>query len=199
MKILIATGNPHKLTEMKALLPVCNQNGEALEYISLREAAITLPEETGITLAENAMLKAAFAAKQSGLVSVSDDTGLEVAALGGRPGVYTARYAGPEADGAANNRKLLEELSGLPPEKRVACFRTVACLATPQGEVHYFEGRLDGYIGTEYRGQHGFGYDPIFLLAESQKALAELTETEKNAISHRGQAFRKLSDFLKNW
>ena len=117
---------------------------------------------------------------------------MEVDALNGNPGVYTARYAGEHAGADDNNRKLLAELDGKLLPERTARFRTVACLATPQGNIQTFEGKLEGFIGFGYRGTNGFGYDPLFLVGNAQKTLAELTETEKNKISHRGKALRAL-------
>ena len=145
---------------------------------------------------ENAATKALYAARQTGLPAVSDDTGLEVEALNGAPGVHTARYAGENADTDENNRKLLSALEGKLLPERAARFRTIACFATPQGEVCLFEGILEGFIGFGYRGSNGFGYDPIFLVEKGKKALAELTETQKNKISHRGKAFKKLANQL---
>ncbi len=197
MKILIATGNKHKLQEIKNILPRQTNTGEVLEYVSLDDiGGLRLPPETGRTLEENAQIKALYAAKETGLPTISDDTGLEVEFLGGRPGVHTARYAGEEADDSENNRKLLNELEGLFLGKRAARFRTVACLATPQGQTLDFEGVLDGFIGFGYRGTNGFGYDPLFIVQGTRKTLAEMTEEEKNAISHRGNAFKKLAEHL---
>ena len=194
MKILIATGNPHKLKELRAILPTKTKRGIPLEYVSLADFKdIHLPPENGNTLEENAAQKALFAARHTGLVTVSDDTGLEVDALNGAPGVYTARYAGAHADDDDNNRKLLEALEDKQAPQRTAHFRTVACLANPQGETRLFEGVLEGFIGFGYRGENGFGYDPIFMVQNGKKALAELTETQKNKISHRGRAFSKLA------
>lgn len=197
MKILIATGNPNKFRELSDILPKKQKNGKKIDYVSLSDFDnLTLPPETGNTLYDNAEIKASYAARVSGLPAISDDTGLEVSALNGRPGVYTGRYAGEHADADDNNRKLLSELDGLELSRRRATFRTVACLATPKGQVLAFEGKLDGFIGFGYRGTHGFGYDPIFLLEDQTKTLAELTENEKNAISHRAKAFGKLADYL---
>ncbi len=198
MKILIATGNEHKFKEITEILPHKTKMGEDIEYVSLAGiGGLKLPPETGNTLAENAELKAVYAARESGLPAISDDTGLEVEFLNGRPGVHTARYAGEQADADDNNRKLLSELEGLFLGKRAARFRTVACLATPQGKVVSFEGALDGFIGFGYRGENGFGYDPIFIVAGTRKTLAEMTDKEKNAISHRGKAFQQLASHLQ--
>ena len=197
MKILIATGNPHKFQELMGILPAKLKNGTPIEYLSLRDFdGLTLPPETGNTLEDNAEIKAVYAARESGLPAVSDDTGLEVKFLHGAPGVHTARYAGEHADADDNNRKLLGALEGQTLPARAASFRTVACLATPQGRVQMIDGTLDGYIGFGYRGENGFGYDPIFLVENTQKTLAELTEQEKNKISHRAKAFKKLADHL---
>ena len=197
MKIVIATQNPHKLTELRAILPTKTRQGVALEYVGLADfKKLCLPPETGHTLEENAAQKALFAAKQTGLIAISDDTGLEVDALNGAPGVFTARYAGPQADDDDNNRKLLSALENKQLAQRTARFRTIACLATPAGETCTFEGILEGHIGFGYRGTNGFGYDPIFMIEDGKRALAELSENQKNTISHRGRAFRKLAEQL---
>lgn len=197
MKILIATSNPHKFEELVAILPQKLNNGKPIEYVSLTEfKGLSLPPETGLTLAENAELKAAYAARETGLPAISDDTGLEVDVLNGRPGLRTGRYAGSYASAEDNNRKLLGELEGVEPERRKAVFRTVACLVTPQGRVMLFEGSVPGSIGLGYRGENGFGYDPLFVVEGRGKTLAELPVEEKNKISHRAQAFKQLADYL---
>lgn len=197
MKILIATGNPHKFKELTAILPDRLTNGAPVEYLSLADFDnLELPPETGSSLEANAEQKAVFASKATGFTALSDDTGLEVDALNGRPGVYTARYAGEHADADDNNRKLLAELDGTLLPQRTARFRTVACLATPHGGVQTFEGKLEGFISFEYRGENGFGYDPLFLVGNTQKTLAEMTEDQKNKISHRAQAFGKMAKHL---
>ncbi len=197
MKILIATGNVNKFRELLHILPSKLKNGTPIEYMSLSGfKGIVLPPETGNTLEDNAEIKAVYAARETGLPAISDDTGLEVQALNGAPGVHTARYAGEYADADDNNRKLLAALDGKLLPARAASFRTVACLATPQGRVQIFDGKLDGFIGFGYKGENGFGYDPIFLVGNSKKTLAEMTETEKNQISHRAKAFKKLAKHL---
>ena len=197
MKIFIATGNLHKLTELKAILPAATAAGEPVVYVSTLDLPdFVMPQETADTLAENARLKAEAGARQTGLISLADDTGLEVDALGGAPGVHTARYAGENASSADNNEKLLAALKDVPPAKRTARFCTVACLAFPNGKTVCFEGKAEGIISTHYHGTNGFGYDPIFVVGEAGKAFAELCEEAKNKISHRGKAFRKLADFL---
>ncbi len=198
MHILLATGNAHKLGELLRVLPVLLPGGQPIIYKNLHDFSITLPEETGTTLAENAALKAVFAARQSGLISLSDDTGLEVDFLHGAPGVHTARYAGDGCNTQANNQKLLRALEGVPFEKRTARFKTVACLAWPDGRTRCFEGVCEGHISPDYRGKNGFGYDPIFVVDSLGKCFAELTADEKNTVSHRGCAFEKVGAFLKN-
>lgn len=198
MKIVLATENPHKLSELQDILPSSLPNGTPLEYVSMKDFLLTLPPETGTTLAENAQIKAVYVAKQTGLMAISDDTGLEVDCLHGAPGVYTARYGGEHGNAAANNKKLLCELKEIPMGKRTAHFRTVACLARPDGTCELFEGRVEGKIATEYHGQNGFGYDPIFIVQETGKTFAEMSAAEKNAVSHRGRAFKKLAEFLSN-
>lgn len=197
MKILIATGNPHKFQELVHILPNQLKDGTKLEYLSLADFdGLELPPETGSSLEANAEQKAVFAAKTTGLTTLSDDTGLEVDALSGNPGVYTARYAGAHADADDNNRKLLAELEGTLLPQRTARFRTIACLATPQSGVQTFEGKLEGFIGFGYRGENGFGYDPLFLVDHTQKTLAELTEDQKNKVSHRAKAFNQMAEHL---
>ena len=196
MKILIATGNAHKLKELLAILPRKTQTGEDLQYVSLADfIGLQLPPETDSTLEENARIKAVSAARLTGLITLSDDTGLEVDFLGGKPGVHTARYGGEPVSTEANNQKLLKELSGVPSDQRTARFRTVACLATPDEQCRYFKGVLEGRIAADYCGTNGFGYDPLFV-TQSGKTLAELTDAEKNSLSHRGKAFRQVSEFL---
>ncbi len=196
MQILIATGNKHKLSELSRLLPAFLPSGEKIEYKGLADFSLTLPEETGTTLAQNAQQKALYAAQQSGLLALSDDTGLEVDYLNGAPGVHTARYAGNACNSHANNEKLLRALTGVPIPQRTAHFSTVACLAWPNGKTKLFEGICPGHIATTYHGTNGFGYDPLFIVDELGKCFAELTADEKNAVSHRGRAFSKVRDFL---
>ena len=196
MQLLLATGNTHKISELKRVLPVALPNGETITYKSLPDFHLILPPETGTTLAQNARLKATYAAQHSGLISLSDDTGLEVDFLHGAPGVHTARYAGDTCDATANNQKLLQALQDVPYEKRTARFVTIACIAWPDGRVKLFEGICNGHIATAYQGTNGFGYDPVFFVDEAGKCFAQLSADEKNAVSHRGRAFEKVSDFL---
>ena len=185
---LLCTGNAAKVTELRAMLP------PHLELLGLAEAGLPtdLPE-TGNTFAANALQKAHFAFERTGLPCIADDSGLEVEALNGAPGVYSARYAGPAKSDQANMAKLLSDLAGV--TDRRAQFRTVIALVDPSGE-HLFEGAVRGTITTEPRGTNGFGYDPVFLPEMSDLTFAELDAKMKNAISHRGQAVWKLVRFL---
>ena len=190
--IVLATRNKHKLQELRALIP-----GLRLEFRTLADFP-GAPEvvEDGETLEENAVKKAKSAALFCGLWALADDTGLEVDALGGAPGVYSARYAGPQCSYADNNSRLLAELSGFPAEKRTARFRCVTALSSPGGSVVTAEGRLEGRIALAASGGNGFGYDPLFVVDESGKTLAELTKEEKNALSHRADSVRKIKPYL---
>jgi XTP/dITP diphosphohydrolase len=193
MKILLATQNLGKVKELEKLLA-----GEEVEVISLRDIANWEEvEETGKTFAENAALKAKAAAERTGLISLADDSGLEVDALEGAPGVYSARFAGEPKDDERNNDKLLELLDEVLDEKRTARFRCSLVIAVPSGEEFLTEGAVEGQILRERRGQEGFGYDPLFYLPEFGRTMAELNMVEKNKISHRGQAFQKAIPILK--
>jgi len=188
MRLLLCTGNPGKLAELRKLLP------SGMELLTLQGAGLPtdLPE-TGHTFAENALQKARFAFARTGLPCIADDSGLEVQALNGAPGVDTAFYAGPQKDDRANMAKLLQELEGA--TDRNARFRTVIAYVDAGGE-HVFEGEVRGTITTEPRGTNGFGYDPVFLPEMSDLTFAELDNVHKNAISHRGHAVWKLVRFL---
>ena len=155
--------------------------------------------ETGRTFTENAIQKATAYARLSGLWTWADDSGLEVDALGGEPGIHSARYAGPDASDEDRYRLLLRRLAHVPPGQRSARFRCVVALATPEGRVETAEGRCEGEIALAPRGAHGFGYDPIFYLPERGKTMAELPLEEKNRISHRGQAARAARRILERW
>jgi XTP/dITP diphosphohydrolase len=186
VELLLATRNRHKVGELSALLRAAVP---ALRVRSMDDYP-ALPEvvEDGATLEENARKKALSAALGAGLPSLADDTGLEVFRLDGAPGVYSARWAGEGCTYDDNNAKLLRELRGAAPAERGACFRCVVCLAFPDGTTHLDEGRLDGTIADAPRGQRGFGYDPLFLLTGGERTLAELSEEEKNRVSHRARA-----------
>lgn len=187
-KIFFGTGNPKKLKEIREVL------GERFTLLSFTDLPEPLEvEETEDTLEGNAILKARAYHAATGLPCFADDTGLEVTALGGRPGVYSARYAGPDGDATRNMHKLLQELDGI--QDRSARFRTV--IAWYDGtQLHTFEGILSGRIGLAPVGSNGFGYDPVFYPDGMDQTLAELDADQKNAISHRGQALRKFVDFL---
>ncbi|MBR8707083.1 non-canonical purine NTP diphosphatase [Bacteroides pyogenes] len=190
MKLVFATNNAHKLEEISSIL------GDKIELLSLKDIGCheDIPE-TADTLEGNALLKSSFIYRNYGLNSFGDDTGLEVEALGGAPGVYSARYAGGEGhDSQANMRKLLCELEGV--ENRKARFRTAISLIL-DGKEYLFEGIIDGEIIKEKRGDSGFGYDPIFKPEGYEQTFAELGAGVKNEISHRALAVKKLAQFLK--
>jgi XTP/dITP diphosphohydrolase len=188
MKIVFATNNAHKLSEVKAVL------GDGYELVTLKEVGITedIPE-TGDTLDENASLKARYVYERTGLDCFADDTGLEVEALGGAPGVRSARYATDGHDFAANNRKLLKELDGV--TNREARFRTVISLIA-SGEEIQVEGVVNGVIALSESGSEGFGYDPLFIPEGKSVTFAEMSADEKNSISHRGRAVAELVKVL---
>ena len=193
-ELLVATRNRHKGDELAALLADLGIRIRTLdEFPGVHEV-----EEDGATCEANAMKKATEMANATGLPAVADDTGLEVDALGGRPGVHAARYAGAQATYEDNCRKLLQELYGVPKARRSARFLTVAAIALPGGEVQISRGVLDGIITEAAVGSHGFGYDSLFLVPELGKTLAELTASEKNRISHRAKAFAKAKDILRS-
>ncbi len=181
---VLATANRHKVEEIRAVL---GPLGWDLATAGDRGVREEIPE-TGDTLEANARQKALFVAELTSSICLADDTGLEVGALGGRPGVYSARYAGKDASYADNVRLLLRELEGVPPERRAARFRTVLSLAGPGKVLLEVEGAVAGRITLETRGAGGFGYDPVFLVDELGRTLAELSMEEKNRISHRGRA-----------
>ena len=202
MKIIFATANAGKLREAAEVL------GPGFEIVSPASLGITedIPE-TGSTLQENSLQKARYLFERTGLPCFADDTGLEVDALGGAPGIYSARYAGPGHDHQANMDKLLAELEKLEiPDQvrnderfRRARFRTVVTLILAGGEPRFFEGVCEGSIAREKRGTGGFGYDPVFLPdAYPGRTLAEVSEEEKNAVSHRGRAIRAMAAWLKS-
>ncbi len=192
-EILLATRNPDKVRELTALL------GDLGIRIRTLAEFPTSPEveEDGTTCEANAVKKAREIASATGVPSVADDTGLEVDALDGRPGVFAARYAGESATYEDNCRKLLKELDGVPPARRTARFITVAALAMPGGDTRVATGTLAGVIAQECAGSQGFGYDPLFFVPELGRTLAELTAEEKNRISHRAMAFRAMAEILR--
>ena len=193
--IVVATGNMHKLTEIEAIL---SQVLPDTRFVALGQLGdFEDPEETGATFLENALIKAGAAVAQTGLSAIADDSGLVVDALGGEPGVYSARYAGVHGDDAANNEKLLEKMADVADGERTARFMSVIALVDASGVVRSGTGACEGMIGREGRGDHGFGYDPLFLPADTPgKTMAELTPEEKNAISHRFHALQDLVEQL---
>ena len=189
-KLVFASNNAHKLSEIRAIL------GDRIEIISLSDLQCheEIPE-TADTLEGNALIKARYVWEHYGLYCFADDTGLEVEALDGAPGVYSARFAGEHASFEDNVSLLLERLSGVAAPRR-ARFRTVIALIDEYG-THFFEGSVDGEITLERSGDHGFGYDPIFRPEGRQETFAQLTEQEKNSMSHRGRAVQKLVRYLQ--
>lgn len=190
MKIVFATNNAHKLSEVSQAL------GEAFTLVTPRECGITedIPENEP-TLEGNALAKARYIRSRTGLDCFADDTGLEVEALGGEPGVHSARYATDGHDDEANKRLLLQRLEGV--RNRRARFRTAIALIDGDGE-HLFEGVVYGDIACEEHGADGFGYDPLFIPECEQRTFAQMSAEEKNAISHRGRAVRRLAEYLQN-
>jgi XTP/dITP diphosphohydrolase len=184
MRLLVATGNEGKKAEFVALL-----GDLGYELVSLRDLGIPqLVEETGSTFEENALLKARHYATLTGLITLADDSGLEVDALGGEPGVRSARYAGDEATDQDRYRMLLDRLAGVPVSQRGARFRCAIAIAWPDGRWEIAKGACEGIIATEPRGCYGFGYDPVFHLPEYDATMAELAPEVKNRISHRARA-----------
>ena len=192
-KLLLATNNQAKVGEYKSLL-----HSLPYELVTLAEQGITtVVSEVGETMEENARLKATLLADKSRLLALADDSGLAVDALGGEPGLLSARYAGENASDKDRVSYLLSRLKGVPWQKRSACFRCVIAIATPDGEVEFCSGECRGMITLDPRGEQGFGYDPIFYLPELDKTMAELPSEMKNQISHRGQAARKVYQMLE--
>lgn len=192
-RLVLATRNPGKVREIRALL-----QSLPLEILSLDDFP-GLPEvvEDQPDLAGNAAKKAGATARFTGEMALADDSGLEVAALGNRPGVLSARFAGPGADDETNNRFLLSHLLGVPPAGRGALFRCVVALALPRGKIHLVEGNCPGRIAAAPRGAGGFGYDPLFIYEPLGLTFAEMKPEQKNAVSHRGEALRRVRGLLE--
>jgi len=194
LKLVLATANPHKAREIEAVL---RATGLAVELVP-RPPSVPDVDETGDTLEDNARLKAQALCEATGMGALADDTGLEVDALDGAPGVFSARYAGEDATYADNVNKLLGALDGVPADARRARFATVALARWPDGREVAALGELDGTIATEPRGSGGFGYDPVFVPDDGDgRTFAEMAPEEKDAVSHRGRAFRTLADGLR--
>lgn len=193
MNIVLATRNRKKVQEMEKIL---TRRGGGLHIFTPDDfPACEEVEEDGETFEANAVKKASYFYSCTGMTAIADDSGLEVEALGGAPGVVSARYAGEGVDDAANTRKLLRELEGVPPEERGARFFCCIAVASSSG-LHTFTGYVNGRIGSEARGDRGFGYDPVFYPEGYSVTFAQMSEDEKNSISHRAQALRKMEHFF---
>jgi len=195
MKIVIATRNRHKAVELQTLLHGAGYDAVRLDEID-PDGKIPEVEETGTTFKENALLKAHAIAKATGLPSVADDTGLEVDALGGAPGIFSARYAGENCTYEDNVKKLLRELSDVADDRRTARFKTVAVYVHKETELSA-EGVVEGVITEKAEGVGGFGYDPVFSVLDMKKTYAQFADEEKNRVSHRGKAIRSLIEKLR--
>jgi len=195
MKVLLATTNQGKVRELEEML-----NEKNIQILSLRDFP-EFPdiEENGSTFAQNALIKARAAASYTGLLTLADDSGLEVDALGGRPGVFSARYAGEPKDDERNIQKLLADLKDVPDQLRRGRFRCALALVGPDGREELTEGSVEGVILRNKKGSGGFGYDPVFYLPHLAKTMAELSLEEKNQLSHRAQAFRKAVPIIKDF
>lgn len=189
--ILIGTANAGKVNDFVQLL-----GNEDIQILSLRDLDHPIEvEETGTTFAENAILKAETLSRHYNQIVIADDSGLEIEALNGRPGVYSARYAGEHKSDEDNIKKVLAEMEGIPFQKRKAAFVCVLALAIPGKETKIFEGKCHGFIADKPKGTNGFGYDPIFYVPEKGKTMAELSLEEKNELSHRKKAIDKLKKY----
>ena len=197
-RLLVATHNPGKVREYREILATLPSDSLPLELTYLDPEGISLDvEETADTFAGNAVLKATTYARLSGLLTWADDSGLEVDALGGQPGVFSARYAGPGASDSDRYRKLLDALAGVPWARRTARFRCVVALATPGGEVRTAAGACEGIIAFGPAGDNGFGYDPVFYFPERGLTMAQLPAELKNQISHRARAAQAAAEILR--
>lgn len=191
MKLVAATGNIGKLKEIKSILSDC-------EIVSLKDLNIDCDiEETGTTFEENAIIKAETICKMTNMITIADDSGLAVDYLDGAPGIYSARYAGENATDEMRNKKLLENLSGVPFEKRTARFVCAIAIAYPNGKTYTFYDTCEGKITFEPEGTNGFGYDPLFYFDDFKTTLANVDSDIKNTVSHRYKALVQLKDFLK--
>jgi len=193
-KIVIATMNNHKVSEIKALIGDC--------YDVMTQDTFSIPSvpETGKSFEENALIKANVVAKKTNLLTLADDSGLEVDLLGGNPGIYSARYAGPNSSDNENNKKLIEELDKYKGQKILARFHSVIALVDPSADApKIFHGTWEGRIIFDQKGNHGFGYDPLFYIDEHKCTAAELSQQEKNILSHRAKAMKSLCDYLAEY
>ena len=198
MRIIFATGNAHKMREIREILA-----GDDTEILSMKEAGIEADiVEDGRTFAENAMIKAKGIAKlikDNDTIVIADDSGLVIDALNGEPGVYSARYMGEDTSYRIKNKNLIDRLEGVPEGKRSARFVCAMAACFPDGTSKVVEGKIEGRIGYEERGENGFGYDPIFYLPDKDVSTAELSPEDKNAISHRGNALRLMKQEVLKW
>lgn len=188
-KVILASGNKHKLEEIQEILKDYKLQLETMHDAGLDDYEII---EDGETFEENSLIKAQAVMDELGIDTIADDSGLEVDALNGAPGVYSARYAGEDADYLANNAKLLKALENVPEEKRTARFVTVLTMLFKNGDKIVVRGEVEGRIGYEAKGNNGFGYDPLFIVPKLGKTFAELESHEKNALSHRANALKLL-------
>lgn len=191
-RLVLATHNAHKVGELRAILAPVLPGLDPESIVGARDVGAPEPVEDGLTFAENALIKARALAAFTGLPAVADDSGLSVDVLGGAPGIFSARWAGRHGDDAANLALLLAQLADIAEPHRGARFVCAAALVTPDGFEHVETGTLEGTLATEPRGTGGFGYDPILVPVGESRSCAELSPQEKNAISHRGTAFRAL-------
>lgn len=194
MKFIIATHNKKKCAEMQRILSPLGIEVVTADMLGIN---LTDAEETGTTFEENAYIKAYSGCMESGLPCIADDSGLVVDALGGEPGVYSARYAGEHGNDRANNDKLLKGLDGVPDDKRTARFVCCVCVHFPDGRYVVVRGKCEGRIGYEEKGEGGFGYDPLFMVGD--RSFAEFSAEEKDAVSHRGNALRELVKILPEY
>ncbi|QFT90100.1 Non-canonical purine NTP pyrophosphatase [Bacillus sp. THAF10] len=191
-ELIIATNNQGKVKDFKTLLePLGYEIKSLADFPEIPEI-----EESGTTFEENALLKAQAVANHLGRMVLADDSGLEVDALNGEPGVYSARYSGMDKDDVRNYQKVLDKLQGIPKHQRTARFVCVLAIVDPKGEKFTVRGTCEGFIAMEPAGENGFGYDPVFFVEEKQKTMAQLTKGEKNEISHRANAWKKL---ISHW
>ena len=194
-RIIFATGNAGKMKEIRMIMA-----DTGMEIVSMKEAGIAPDiEENGTTYEENALIKARAVAACTDDIVLADDSGLEIDYLGGEPGVYSARYLGEDTSYRIKNATLVQRLEGVPDEKRTARFVCAIAAVLPDGSELTTRAAVEGQIGYEEKGEHGFGYDPIFYVPKFHKTTAELTEEEKNQVSHRGQALQRMKEELKKY
>ena len=194
MKVVFATSNEHKLTEVREIL-----SGSGIEVLSLKDVNVSMEdvEETGKSFKENAIIKAKYVAEKTGMAALADDSGLEVDYINKEPGIYSARYMGEDTSYTIKNNNIIERLKDAKEGERSARFVCAIAAVFPDGRILDTQGTMEGEIAHEIRGENGFGYDPILYLPELKKTSAELSPEEKNAISHRGKALRSMKEMLE--